>query len=604
MCGIAGFLYPFNDAPPSACNERTLQKMILQIAHRGPNGRALEIGAGYGIGHVRLSVIDISNAGDQPMWCPDKRYVLVYNGEIYNYKSLRQELEQKGYNFRSNSDTEVLLYALLAWGEQALRRLEGMFAGGFLDTLTGEALLFRDQMGIKPLYYTSHDGALFFASEIKGFKPVFSNFGINHGALFEHINYRYVAGETTLYQGIKRLLPGHYLKIFPNGKNHFCQYYNVTDSLHVSHSSLNISQDQVEEALRGSIHAHTISDVGYSIQLSGGIDSSYIATVLSCAKQMLDTYSVSIPGSDYDEKEYQDIVAKKCRTRHHDYPCDGEQFSVLFPEVIASLDAPVMHTGSVFLYYLCKHIAMKHKVVLAGEGADELFLGYNRYNIPVSHKMAFRLKQMNIPAYFIPNIPKFRAIRNLMQHDLGMETGVFDSSITQCMQINEGDLSYRKSNIKSFHTLIDQMIASDQTSYLSSLLERQDKVSMAHGLEARVPFCNHKLFELVNPLSNARKVKPVPKAILKAMLAKNYDKSFVYRSKNGFRLPIAQWIRDKKMLGKYLDYLSDMTFKNRNIYKADVVQRMVDRHLKAEKSHASEIFMLLSFEIWARQINS
>ena len=603
MCGIAGFIYNPNENAVSWCHEKTLQEMLHCIAHRGPDDMGYEVGSGYGLGQVRLSIIDTSKAGHQPMWCAEKRYALVYNGEIYNYQDLRAELQKKGCIFYGQSDTEVLLYALKIWGIESFKRIEGMFAGVLVDTKTGQSLLFRDHLGIKPLYYTYHDNVLLFASEIRAIKPIVKTFKLDHSSLFEHLNFRYVAGERTLYSGIKRLLPGHCITITAQSDPKLHKYYDVTDSLNSFSSSL-LAQDEIEHALRTSIKAHTVSDVGFSVQLSGGVDSSYITTVLSeISYGNIDTYSVSLPNDPHDEGIYQRTVISKCGTLHNDFPCDGKKFADLFPEVIEALDSPIVHTGTVFLYWLCQNIARTHKVVLTGEGADELFLGYNRYNIPLSHKISFYFKRMGIPEKLIPNLPKFRAIRNLMQHSLGMESGVFHSDIANCFALPESAVLFRNDTIKPFDKLIDQMIATDQKAYLGSLLERQDKISMAHGLEARVPFCNYKLFDQINPIAHSRKITPVPKAILKSILAKTYDRNFVYRPKNGFKLPIDEWIRNKKMMGRYLDYITDTSFKNRGIYNTKVVSEMVDAHLKSKRNHANDIFTLMSLEIWARQKN-
>lgn len=603
MCGIAGYIFPPQKSKPEWAHEKCLSDMLQLIHHRGPDGQGIEAGDGYGLGHVRLSILDTSNAAHQPMWSKDKRYCLIYNGELYNFKSLKQDLKSKGYNFISDGDTEVLLYALIHWNKNAFSQLEGMFAGVLYDTQEQTALIFRDQLGIKPLYYSFQNDAFVFASEVKALKPILKSFSINNASIYEYTNFRYVAGENTLFQNIKRLLPGHCIEISKNGDTKFHKFYDVLGSLY--QSSPDPELDQIEQVVCDSIKAHTLSDVGYSIQLSGGIDSTFITNVLGNQQKELDTYSVSLPGQKDDEKEYQDIVAQKCGTIHHDYPCDAELFADLLPKASYHLDFPIMHAGSVYLYYLCQEIGKTHKVVLTGEGADELFLGYSRYDIPLSHKLAFQIKKMGIPASFIPDLPKLRGLKKLMQQPLGLNSGMFDSNMLERMLPDnlDKDINYRQTITEPFSSLTKKIIASDQCAYLGSLLERQDKVSMGSSVEARVPFCNHKLFDLINPLSFKFKTDPAPKAILKKLLEKDYDHDFVYRRKVGFRLPIDEWIANPKHMGRYVDYLRDSRFQNRGIYNNAVISDMIDKHMAGTKNYSRELFGVINLEIWAREFD-
>lgn len=600
MCGIAGFIYPKNKTAPDWANEKGLSEMLTLIHHRGPDGQGHEVGQGYGLGHVRLSILDTSDTAHQPMWCPQKRYCLIYNGEIYNFRKIREELESKGFQFKSSGDTEVLLYALIHWGKDAFSKMEGMFAGVLYDTAENKALIFRDQLGIKPLYYSFKNGEFVFASEVKALRPALGGFSLNKSAMYEYTNFRYVAGENTLFEGIKRLLPGHYIEMDANGGLSYKQYYTPLDSIKQSKPAL--TNNQIKELVDQSIREHTVSDVGYSIQLSGGIDSSYITTLLSLEKSQIDTYSVSLPGDKDDESAYQKQVIEKCGTIHHDFACDGNMFADLLPKATYHLDFPIMHAGSVFLFRLCQEIAKDHKVVLTGEGADELLLGYSRYDIPLNHKIAFQLKRMGIPASLIPDLPKLRGLKALMQKPLGMDAGMFDSAILDDLLINQSqDIEYRKNLAKPFSSLVKQIMASDQGAYLGSLLERQDKVSMASSVESRVPFCSHVLFDAINPTPFSSKAKPVPKAQLKALLLNQYGKDFVYRRKAGFRLPIDQWIADKNLMGRYLDYLTDQKFKDRGVYNQKIIEMMITKHTSGEMDYSRELFGVINFEIWAKE---
>lgn len=601
MCGIAGFfsitahsLYPLTE------RQAWLTRMMDNIRHRGPDDYGITHGDWFAAGHLRLSILDLSPLGHQPMTCNQGRYVIVYNGEIYNYLDLRKQLESLGYTFKGNSDTEVLLYGLCEWGPSCFNKLEGMFAGAFIDQQEKSALIFRDQLGIKPLYYLEHEGFLFFASEIKAFKPIVGRFSLNEESIYENFQFRFVAGKQTLYRHIKRLLPGTFLQI----KNFVATehtYYSITDRLD-DHANDSFCIDEIQNLLQDSIVAHTLSDVGYSIQLSGGIDSSYITTILTQDRNDLDTYSIALPNEDLDESEYQRQVSEKRKTKHHSFNCTAQDFSDLLPKVTHTLDTPLVHTGTVFLYELCRHISKDHKVVLTGEGADELFLGYSRYHINPLQRMAFHLRKYKFPIGLIPDIPGFRGLKSLMQQDQGISAGSFHSEILNDVITVRGAYDFRLSTISKFETLHTQMMASDQTAYLGSLLERQDTISMAFGLEARVPFCNYKLFDKINAIKYSLKTQPNTKNILKEIMLKYYPQSFVFRRKNGFKLPIDQWLKEPKILGKYIDLLTDKTFKERPYFNHQAIEKAIKLHLTSTKDYNKELLSLIAFEIWIRQI--
>lgn len=597
MCGVAGFFY-FKGTGHSS--EPLMRSMLSAIKHRGPDGDGVLAADWYALGHVRLSILDVSELGHQPMFSSDGRYALVYNGEIYNYLTLRRDLEERGYHFRSHGDSEVLLNGLIAYGPVFLERLEGMFAGAFMDMQTGECLVFRDHLGIKPLYYVQDKSRLAFASEVKALWPFWGSPSLNEEALYEQFKFRTVSGERTLYQDVKRLLPGHYLKITRSGAATPHQYYDITDHI-VDHPKDVIDIHKIQELIDQSIHAHTISDVGYAVQLSGGIDSTYVTHVLSRDKPDLEAYSISLPGLGEDEAQYQNMAAQLCGVKLHQYPCTANDFAALLPEVTGYHDFPVMHGGSVFLYALCQKISLCHKVVLTGEGADELFSGYSRYQISNAEKMAFFLKRMGLPAAAIPDWPKLRGLAKLMRRDLGADASAFDMHAMSELSFARGDAPYYREKSGHLKTLLGRMMAVDQTAYLGSLLERQDKISMAHGVEVRVPFCNHKLFEIFNRLRHTQKTVPTLKAPLKALLAKHFPQNFVYRRKNGFALPFAEWLRDGKGLGRYLDYLTDDRFKAYGFIHHENLKRRVDEHRKGAADHSKELLLLMMFAVWARQ---
>ena len=596
MCGIAGF-FDFKNTIQD--KEHILGSMMEAIKHRGPDDEGRAVDDWYGLGHVRLAILDPSPLGHQPMSSADGRYMLVYNGEIYNFHEIRAQLEAKGYAFKSNSDTETLLYGLIEWGAACLSKLEGMFAGVFFDTRTQEALCFRDQLGIKPFFYVQDAGRFVFASEVKGLWPAWGDPKLNHDAVFEQFHFRMVAGEETLFQDVKRLRPGTYLVVKRTGQIESHCYYDHEATI-IDSPAQHADLEQIETLINQSIQAHTLSDVGYAVQLSGGVDSSYITHVLSQDKPDLEAYSISLPEFPDDEGPYQEQVTRQCDTQLHQFSCGARDFADLLPKATQALDFPIIHGGSVFLYFLCEHIAKSHKVVLTGEGADELFGGYSRYDIPRVHHLAFKLKQLGMSPDIVPNLPKLRGLKNLMQRDMGIDAGAFDSDVMQDLIHPLTRQSARYDVPGRFSSLLGQMMAVDQTAYLGSLLERQDKISMAHGVEVRVPFCNHKLFMLINQIRMQDKVKPVPKAILKALLAKHFPHDFVYRRKNGFKLPFGEWLRDPKGLGLYVGLLTEPGFKAHDFVDHKRSEIIIDDHMAGRGDYAKELYALVTFALWAK----
>ncbi len=597
MCGIAAQFSKNRQKP----DKSRIKSMADDINHRGPDDEGFYFGTWFGIGFKRLSIIDLSYAGHQPMFDEKMKTVIVYNGELYNFKEIRQELIGIGYSFSSNSDTEVVLKSFIEWGPKCLEKFVGMFAFIVVDLVNESVFVARDQLGIKPLYFFEDKDNILFASEIKCFRH-FIKFELNESALYEQFFYKYVSGKQTIFKDIYRLSPGTYLVFDKNGLVSEKKYYDVTDSLANSKKNT-INLQTVEDKLKTSIFAHTQSDVGYNIQLSGGIDSSYITAVLAKDyRQDLHTFSVVLKGYEKDESLFQKIVTGFYNTHHHSFNLDGKSLADIFPKATWHMDMPISHTNCPFLMLLCKHSKKHSKVILTGEGADELFGGYNRYNIHFSRKFAFRLKCLGFKQWMLPGLWKFRSLKNLLSEDLGLneQADLSEESSGELFFNFDKQNIFRKQVVSKFPELICKIIAQDQTVYLASLLERQDKMSMGMSVEARVPFCVHTLFDHVNSFNPRDKVRPMPKVILKKLTEKYYDKEFIYRRKTGFGLPIDLWLRDKKNLGKYLDLLTDSTFRQRGFYNTKSVSKTVDSALKNKDSSFKDLWSIIRFEVWHR----
>ncbi|MFQ5714605.1 MAG: asparagine synthase (glutamine-hydrolyzing) [Candidatus Scalinduaceae bacterium] len=582
-------------------DKKMISKMAEDIHHRGPDDTGFYYDDWFGLGFKRLSIIDLSKAAHQPMFDENKRFVIVYNGEIYNFKDIRQELFKEGYNFFSSSDTEVVLKSYMAWGQGCLSKFVGMFAFLIVDLLNDKVFAARDQLGIKPLYFYHDKNNLLLASEIKCFRH-YLKFGVNDSALYEQFIYRYVSGRQTIYKDIYRLLPGNYLESNKHGDISEVKYYDVTDSL-LNSERLKIDQDVIEEELKKSIYAHTQSDVGYNIQLSGGLDSSYITAVLSKDyNQRLNTYSVELKEEKCDEGPYQAYVSTKFNVNHHGFTLDGKDLADNLQKATWHFDFPIVHSPSTFLMLLCKHSRDNSKVILTGEGADELFGGYSRYNIPFPRRFSFLLKRFGVRPEIFPNFGKFGSLRFLLSQEIGMDEQILFSkeAMLKMLRMVDQETCYRRQVADKFHDLLRRIIASDQTSYLCALFERQDKMAMAMSVETRVPFCTFQLFDLINNLNFNDKITPEPKIILKKISERYFKSDFIYRRKIGFILPFSSWLRDRKKLGRYLDLLTDNTFKQRGFYDVAFVQRAIKAHLQEERDNSRYLINLIQFEIWHR----
>jgi len=601
MCGIAAVLAFENN---SLLNKYTLENMTKEISHRGPDDEGFYLNDWVGFGFKRLSILDISYDGHQPMIDVKKNYVIVFNGEIYNYKTLREELTNKNYKFKSNTDTEVLLNSYIEWGSSCLFKLEGMFAFIIYDKIKDEVMVARDHLGIKPLYYFTDNNNFFFGSEIKSFRNLIK-FGLNEKQLFEQFVYSYVSGQNTIFKDIYRVKPGTYLKFNKKGLINEYKYYTVTDTLQ-DQSNTNFSLEELKNDINNSILKHTMSDVGYNVQLSGGIDSSYITAVLSKEyRQTLHTYSVKLENYERDESAYQKIVSEKFNTVHHSFSMRGKDLRENFRKGTWHYDIPIVNLSSIFLLLLCKHSSNNSKVILTGEGSDELFGGYSSFKTSklFKYKVFDLLQRHNKLIALIPEISNLKNIKDSLSY---FSVGIDQSSYFPKDKIKllfnglTKNIEYRESVAKSSDLLVNKIFASFQTSYLNFLLERQDKMSMAMSVEARVPFSNHLLFDKINRISPNNKIKPVTKAILKKLSEQYYDKSFIYRKKNGFALPLEGWLRDEKELKPLLDLLTDKTFRERGFYNHKNINSLIDKHLNGVEDNSSFLMNIINFEMWHR----
>ncbi|MFL6213224.1 MAG: asparagine synthase (glutamine-hydrolyzing), partial [Blastocatellia bacterium] len=534
MCGICGIAIP--ESSSHRLDVAVLVRMRDALFHRGPDDAGLLLDSHIALAHRRLSIVDLSG-GHQPMFNEDDSLAIVFNGEIYNHSDFRAELEQYGHRYRSHSDTETILHLYEEHGRRCVEYLRGMFAFALCDRKQRRLLLARDRLGIKPLYYSlADDGTLHFASEIKSLleasavKPQ-----LNYAALADFAANRATMGEATLFRGVKRLLPGHTL-LWHDGHVSIEPYWqlsfskpddSLTDADHVARF-----RELFEEAVR----LRLMSDVPLGMFLSGGIDSSAIAAVMSrLVKAPIKTFSVAFAEREANELEYARIVARAFKTEHHEIIVSPAEFFAALPQMVYQEDEPIAHSSSVPLYFVSKLAARHVKVVLTGEGSDELLAGYDKYrktiyNLALGRRyhqlapewmkrsVARRIEQMrgasklrqkltrtflclepNIEQLYFDNFSVYSRARQqeLFTREAREQMGSGDAYEAMRQQLEASDAE----------TVLEQLLAADLKTYLHELLMKQDQMSMAASIESRVPFLDHKLVEFACGLPEEMKLR-------------------------------------------------------------------------------------------------
>lgn len=614
MCGIVGIL---NRDSQKAVDSHQLNRMIEVVSHRGPDDKGVFLSGPVGLGHKRLAVIDLVS-GHQPMTDKERGVALVYNGEIYNYRELRQDLIKKGFVFKTNSDTEVLLYLSEFSSFDWLEKLNGMFAFAIWEESLKTLLLGRDRMGIKPLYYAKVKDAFLFSSEIKALLsyPEVKR-EVNYERIPEYLAFRSICGNETMFKGIYEFPPGHVMLFSQKDFDYkMIRFWEDNDNKRVScFVDQNASfEDQFKEILLSAVNYRLISDVPVGTFNSGGVDSSLItAMVRSITQGELHTFSVGFEEASYDESEYAQIVADKLGTNHHALVINERLYVDTLQETLYSLEEPINHAHTVQLLLLSRLAKEYVTVVLTGEGADELFAGYPRYQIPLL------TKYLNyFPKGILKNIlllfrhDRMRKVIKLFENSHDINKSVTENSrfvprtdfellYPDFQNFTKRDDVYRSATLKPINFL-ERLLYFDRKTYLPALLNRLDKTSMAASLEARVAFLDYRLIEWSSTLPEKTKIKlgRANKYIVKKVAEKYLPKEIVFRKKVGFGVPISNWLRNPKGLGQYLDILTDKTFKERGYFDNNIIRRFIDEHCKETKDHGEILWSLLNLELWHR----
>jgi len=528
MCGFAAYF----------SHKRKFSKELLDLVekdlfHRGPDAGDSICKENYSLVFRRLSIIDPRPESDQPMVLAKEKLSIVFNGEIYNYKALRKELEGKGVCFNTTGDTEVILQGYQFWGEEVVDHLEGMFSFVIVDGNNNCAIAARDPFGIKPLYLYKDNTVIALSSEIKPLLRL-TQAEIDEQALAEHLMFGWAAGELSNYKNIIRVKGGTLLKIKleKNAVESF-RYYDILDTISPNNKmSVEEAETIAHNELLSSIKKHLVSDVGYTLQLSGGVDSSLIAAITAKeSNRRISSFSVKLEDVEHDESEYRKEVVERYDLDHHEVLMTGQDFADALPDAVLHMEGPISHMGSVMLMMLCKHIKQKSKVVLTGEGADEMFGGYERYEKWKKYRTQ-ELVAKYIPRSLLPNKRPFLGVHRIygkdaavyasVYHDIGLMERLFPA-----LSVGKTERELASDKFSDFR---DRIYASDLTAYLESLLVRQDKMSMANSVEARVPFVDVHFAKVINSIPRHIKTPGgVTKPLLKRIAEKYLPESVIYR---------------------------------------------------------------------------
>jgi asparagine synthase (glutamine-hydrolysing) len=624
MCGFTGFC-DFN---------RRLTKDNLEVAnnalrHRGPDSGAVAVfdapAASVGFGHRRLSILDVSSNGNQPMYSDDGRVVVILNGEVYNFKEIRQELRNLGHAFHSDSDTEVIVKAYQQYGIEAVHRFIGMFAFALYDMSKQVVYLLRDRAGVKPLYYFHKNDCLLFASELKAIcaYPAFEK-EINDKAVSLFFKYGYIRAPHTIYKHTYKLQPGHYLKIDLGSKKvEDVKYYDVLD--YYNKPKLKISEQEAEQEVErlftSAFQYRMVSDVPVGVFLSGGYDSGVVSAILQRNNtQKIKTFTIGFEEADYNEAPHAKKMAEYLGTDHHEYYCTTKEAQDIFPALADIYDEP-FGDSSAIPTTLVSRFARKHVTVsLSADGGDEIFAGYGRYDylkqlndkfdkIP-DGLLNFGKNFLDTSFHLIPSLKKVHKIGRLSEILTTRDNNGLADIYNQHYTIREfakllpgcdnsiglyDDLG----KVNNENDFINICLALDYSSYMvDDILVKVDRATMSVGLEGREPLLDNRIIEFVSQLPSELKYnKGDKKYLLKKITHKYLPKPLMDRPKTGFRIPMEQWMRNE--LKHYLyEYINEEQLAKHNFINAKKAIAVRDEFLAGRDFKESQVWLLLVFQMW------
>jgi asparagine synthase (glutamine-hydrolysing) len=607
VCGIGAILR--QDGAPVL--EAELRAMSELLQHRGPDGCGHFADGPLGLAHRRLKVIDLEG-GYQPMADARGRARITFNGEVYNYRKLARELESNGVRLRTRSDTETILGAYELFGDSFVDHLHGMFAFVLWDSANRRLIAVRDRLGIKPLYVFRSGALLAFASEIKAFEPLREwQPRLRSEAVRDYLTFRSLPGTSTLFEGVERVAPGE-MWIAEGGALRTRRYWHLPmGEPEGSDRSSSEWAQELDSLLREVVIDHLVSDVPVGTFNSGGVDSSLVTALVSeRAGSHLNTFSVGFEDPAFDESPHAQVVADRFATHHRTLFVEPRDYARSLGRAIWHHDEPLNHPHSIHLMKLCRLAKKSVTVVLTGEGSDELFAGYTRYRLLELLDRLPRWMRSGLPvlrclAGVLPSRQRLRT-RGVLRPggvvDIGRLTAFVDpgqvATLLRPGLSGETDATIQQGE---WGRCLDSALRHDQSTYLQSLLNRMDKMSMAHGLEGRVPFCDHRIVELAARIPASQKLRyGKTKVHVKAVARRYLPEEIVERGKAGFSVPLTSWLRPGGVLADQAQLLLDPRSLERGILMPELVGRVVDEHVRGRRDHGELLWGLVNLEVWHR----
>jgi asparagine synthase (glutamine-hydrolysing) len=623
MCGICGKIN-LNNKP---VDEALLKRMTSCLSHRGPDDEGLYIKGNVGLGHRRLSIIDLSPLAHQPMSNEDGTVWIVYNGEIYNFPELREDLTKKGHLIRSKSDTETIIHLYEEYGVECLKYLKGMFAFAIWDEKDKSLFLARDRVGKKPLYYLYSQNSFVFASEIKSILQD-ENFSRkpDYTAIHHYLTYQDVPSPWTAFEGIKKLPPAHYL-LLKNGQVEVKRYWKLSYLPKHKMCARDLRNDIIER-LREAVKIRLISDVPLGAFLSGGIDSSTVVAMMSgIMNEPVKTFSIGFKEDTYNELRYARMVAEKFKTDHTEFIVDPKALEVI-DKLVWHYNEPFADSSAIPTYYVSKLAREYVKVILNGDGGDENFAGYGRYTANEFSRAMHRFFPTPLAKALLPFVlmlphgkdpanffwrlkrflqeyvksPEMRNAHWLCHFTTEMKDDLYTNDFsTRVLSMDSFDLLLDKYKEADANDFLDKTLYADVMMYLpDDLLVKVDVASMANSLEARSPFLDHEFMEFVAKIPAELKLKGrTTKYILKEALKEILPDEVLFREKMGFGVPIDYWFRNELKEMAYDTLLSDRAMQ-RSYFKKEVVNKILDEHTSGRWNWHNHIWNLLMLELWHR----
>lgn len=598
MCGFVGYINKEKN------KQDNIKKMADLIAHRGPDSEGYYCDNDIALGFRRLSIIDLKG-GTQPIYNEDKTKVIVFNGEIYNYKELKKELEEKGYKFKTKTDTEVILHGYEEYKEEVLNKLRGMFAFVIYDIKEKEMFAARDFYGIKPFYYTKMGNTFIFGSEIKSFliHPHFRK-ELNTKMLEYYLTFQYSPGKETFFKDVYKLLPGHYLK-YKNGKLKIKKYYEIKFE-----ENKNLTYDEwkegIKERLEDSIKAHKISDVEVGSFLSSGVDSSYIAALSDVDK----TFTVGFDNKKYSEISYAEDLSKKIKTKNINKIISKEEYFKNLPNILYYMDEPLADPSAIALYFVTKIASENVKVSLSGEGADEIFGGYNIYQEPLTQDWYYKIPYpiRRIIGSLATLLPQKRGVNFLVRRGKKLEDRFVGNAfiynkkeIKKILKTKPRTKGYTELTKKYYDKVkekddITKMQYIDFNFWLiGDILLKADKMSMANSLEVRVPFLDRPLIDYALGLPTEFKTdKYTTKKIFRDIAGEVLEDKVSNKKKLGFPVPIREWMKEEDTYKN----IRNLFEKDNKFFKTKKLIKLLDEHKKGKKDNSRKIWTIYVFLLW------